>query len=102
MAVKILIKRKFKTDHLQDASSLVMKARYRAMRRPGYLSSETLSGLKDPSQVVVASLWESEEAWNGWKNSTERDEFETEMRKIQEGETVFEHYALGWQIDVES
>ena len=99
MAVKILIKRRFKVDQLQDASSLMMKTRYRAMRQPGYLSSETLTGLKDPGHVVVASLWETEKDWNSWRNSTEREEFETEMRKIQVGDTEFEQYILGWQID---
>ena len=97
MAVKILIKRRFHTDRLQDASSLIIKARYGAMRQHGYISSETLSDLKNPGMVVVASMWQSEADWNNWKNSPERAEFETEMGKIQEGETEFELYALGMQ-----
>jgi len=97
MAVKILIKRKFKTDRLQEAASLIIKARYGAMRQRGYISSETLSDLKNPGIVVVSSLWQTEKDWNSWKNSKEREEFETEMRKLQEGETEFELYALGMQ-----
>ena len=101
MAVKILIKRRFKADHLHDASRLMMKVRYRAMRESGYLSSETLTGLEDPGKVVVASLWETEKDWNNWKNNPEREEFSAEMRKIQEGETEYEHYVMGWQIEYE-
>ena len=99
MAVKILIKRKFKVDHLKEASSLIMKPRYSAMRQPGYLSSETLTDLKHPGNVVVASLWQTEDDWNSWSNSPERKEFEAEMGKIQEGGTEFEHYLLGWQFE---
>lgn len=101
MAVKIMIKRRFKADHLQTASSLMMKARYRATRQPGYLSSETLTGLKDPGRVVVASLWETEKDWNAWKDSPERKEFSAELHKIQEGETELEYYVPGWQIEYE-
>ena len=101
MAVKILIKRKFKVDDLQNASSLMMKARYQATRQPGYLSSETLSGLHNPGQVLVASLWETEKDWKSWENSAAREEFEAELRKIQQGETEFEHYVPGWQIEYE-
>ena len=97
MAVKILIKRKFKTDRLQDASSLIIKARYSAMRQRGYISSETLSDLENPGMIVVSSMWQTKADWNNWKNSPERAEFETEMGKLQDGETEFELYALGMQ-----
>ncbi len=100
MAVKILIKRRFKIDRIKDASSLIIKARYGAIRQPGYISSETLSDLKNPGTVVVASLWQTEKDWNSWKSSPQREEFETEMRKLQEGETEFELYALGMQLPV--
>ena len=99
MAVKILIKRRFNTDRLQEASSLIIKARYGAMRQRGYISSETLSDLKNPGLIVVCSMWQTETDWNSWKNSPERAEFETEMGKLQEGETEFELYALGMQLD---
>ena len=100
MAVKILIKRKFKVDKLKEATSLIIKARYAAMRQPGYISSETLSDLKNPGKVVVSSMWQTEKNWEKWKSSPERAEFETEMNKIQEGETEFEHYAMGMQLEV--
>ena len=99
MAVKILIKRRFEVENMKTASSLLMKTRYSATRQPGYLSSETLTGLNDPGRVVVASLWESEKDWNAWKDSVERKEFDVELHKIQEGETEFEYYVPGWQID---
>ena len=99
MAVKILIRRKFKVDQQKEASSLIMRTRYSAMRQPGYISSETLTDLKNPGNVLVSSMWQTEGDWNNWQNSPERGEFETEMRKIQEGETEIEHYLLGWQFE---
>jgi heme-degrading monooxygenase HmoA len=99
MAVKILIKRRFNTDRLQDAASLIIKARYGAMRQRGYISSETLSDLKNPGLIVVSSMWQTEADWNSWKDSPERAEFETEMGKLQEGDTEFELYALGMRLD---
>jgi heme-degrading monooxygenase HmoA len=98
MAVKILIKRKFNVDQLQDASTLLMKARYSAMRQPGYISSETLSDLNDRGKVTVVSMWQTEKDWHAWKDSPERAEFEMEMGKIQEGDTEFELYAMGMQL----
>jgi heme-degrading monooxygenase HmoA len=99
MAVKILIKRKFNIERLKDASQLIIKARYGAMRQPGYISSETLSDLQDSSRIVVVSMWQNIDDWHTWKDSPERGEFEAEMRKLQDGPTEFESYALGMQIE---
>jgi hypothetical protein len=51
MAVKILIKRKFKDGNMQAASRLVINNRSGAMKQPGYISSETLRSLDDKDQV---------------------------------------------------
>lgn len=52
MAVKVLIKRKIKDGKINDASKLLIKARYNAMGQPGYISSETLSGCDDSNNCV--------------------------------------------------
>ncbi len=99
MAIKVLIKRKFKTEHLKEASKLLFKTRYGAMNQTGYISSETLSDLDDPGKVVVVAMWQNSEDWKNWKNSVERAEFEAEMSKLQEGPTELETYALGMQLE---
>ena len=99
MAVKILIIRKFNAERIKEAAQLIIKARYAAMRQPGYISSETLSDLEDASRIVVSSMWRSIDDWNNWKSSSERDEFETEMKKLQVEPTKFEAFALGMQIE---
>ena len=95
MAVKILIKRKFKKGNMRAASRLVINNRKGAMRQPGYISSETLRSLDDTSQVIVVSMWENIEAWETWKNSETRMANEAEFKDYLVGQTEYEHYSLG-------
>ena len=71
MAVKVLIKRRFKEKFFKEIDDMIKKHRYGAMNQEGYISSETLWDAKDPFTVVVASNWRSLREWNIWKNSAE-------------------------------
>ena len=95
MAVKVLIKRKIKDNKLNEASKLLIKARYDAMGQQGYISSETLTDCDDPNNVVVISMWQKIENWNQWKNSELRSEIETEFEALLAGSTKYEYYNLG-------
>lgn len=99
MAVKILIKRKFKDGNMQAASRFLINTRTAAMKQPGYIASENLRSLDDKDQVVVVSMWESVEAWKAWRNSDERKACVEELRDYLVGEAQYEHYALGLQLD---
>jgi len=98
MAVKVLIKRKVKDGKLNEASKLLIKARYNAMGQQGYISSETLSGCDDPNNVVVISMWQRIENWNQWKNGDLRAENETAFEALLDGPTEYETYNLGLQL----
>jgi len=95
MAVKILIKRKFKDGNLRAASRLLINHRNGAMEQPGYISSETMQRLEDPNQITVVSMWEDIEAWEAWKKSDTRLANENEARDLLVGQTEYEHYSLG-------
>ena len=95
MAVKILIKRKFKDGNMQAASRLVINNRSGAMKQPGYISSETLRSLDDKDQVVVMSMWENIETWEAWKYCETRKLNEAEFKDYFVTETEYEHYSLG-------
>ena len=95
MAVKILIKRKLKDGKLNEASKLLIKARYNAMGQEGYISSETLSGCDDPNNVVIISMWQKIENWEQWKNSKLRAENETAFEALLDRPTEYETYILG-------
>jgi heme-degrading monooxygenase HmoA len=97
LAIKVLIKRRFKPEHLDMASKILIRARYAAMKMDGYIASETWRALHDPSWITVVSMWQSPEDWNRWYNSSQRREFTVEFEKIMsEGERI-EPYALGLQ-----
>jgi len=98
MAVKVLIKRKIKDGKLNEASKLLIKARYNAMGQSGYISSETLSGCDDQNNVVVVSMWQKIENWNQWEKSELRAENEAEFETLIDGPVEYETYNLGLQL----
>jgi len=99
MAVKILIKRKFKDGNMRAASRFLINTRTGAMKQPGYIASENWRNRDDKDQVVVVSMWETIEAWETWKNSEERKAYEAEIKDYYIGEAQYEHYSLGLQLD---
>lgn len=98
MAVKIVIKRKFKDGNMHAASRLLINNRNGAMQQPGYISSETLQSLSDPDQVVVVTMWQNIEDWNAWKTSDVRQANEAEFKDYLVGETEYEYYSLGLEM----
>ena len=98
MAIKVLIKRKIKDGKLNEASKLLIKARYNAMGQPGYISSETLSGCDDRNNVMVVSMWQKIEDWNQWQKSEVRAENESQFEPLLDGPVEYETYNLGLQL----
>ncbi len=95
MAIKVQITRDFKPGTLDQASRILIRARYQAMSMPGYIASETWSDLNDPHKVVVVSMWQSIDDWNKWQDSPQRGEFVTELGKIMMGGEHLAFFALG-------
>ena len=95
MAVKVFIKRKIKNGKLNEASKLLIKARYAAMGQQGYISSETLTECDDPNNVVVISMWQKLENWSQWKDTDLRSEIDAEFETLLDGSTKYEYYNLG-------
>ncbi|MBT8371228.1 MAG: antibiotic biosynthesis monooxygenase [Deltaproteobacteria bacterium] len=95
MAVKIIIKRKFKDGNMRAASRFLIENRKGAMKQPGYISSETLRSLDDKDQVVVVSMWENRDAWETWRISETRMKIKDEFKDYLVGQTGYEHYSLG-------
>jgi len=95
MAVKILIKRRFKEGHFNEINRMLKKVRYGAMDEDGYLSSETLWDHEDPFRVVVASNWRSLDDWKRWLSSPRRKADLDEFEKYLDGSTQYEVFDLG-------
>ena len=99
MAVKILIKRKFKEGELKSGCKLITQARYSAMDQKGYISSETLSNIEDPNELVVVSMWQNLDSWDRWAKSELRKDSEDEIQKILDSPTEYEKYNLGVELE---
>ena len=95
MAVKILIKRRFKEGYFNEINNMIKEVRYGAMEQKGYISSETLWDHEDPFRVVIASNWQSIENWRDWKNSDARKSKEEKFEEFLDGETTYEIFDLG-------
>jgi heme-degrading monooxygenase HmoA len=54
--------------------------RQEAIKKPGYVSGETLRDVNDPSRYVVISSWHSREHWDAWVNSEERSRADEQFR----------------------
>ena len=77
---------------------MLIQARNNAMQEKGYISSETLSNLKDPSEIVVLSTWQNHEDWTRYKNSSPRQDLEREFAGLIEGQTHTISYEMGLQM----
>ena len=97
MAIKVLIRRKFKEGTLGKASKLLIRARYGAMGMKGYISSETLSVFNNPTEVIVVSMWHTIADWRRWSDSPQRGEFWMEMQQLMEEPEKVEIFMLGME-----
>lgn len=95
MSVKILIKRRFKAEKVQDASSMLIKARTNAMGNKGYISTETLVNYDDPQSVLIISMWQTKEDWDAYKESDMRKEHEEQHSQLFEGSASYEVFRVG-------
>ena len=95
MSVKILIRRKFKKDALNDASAMLIKARTNAMGNKGYISTETLVNYHDPQSILIISMWQSKEDWDHYRESDARKEHEEKFSRLFEGSTEYEIFNIG-------
>ncbi|NNG01501.1 MAG: antibiotic biosynthesis monooxygenase [Desulfobacteraceae bacterium] len=95
MAVKVLIKRRFKEGFFKEIDNMIKKVRYGAMDQQGYISSETLWDHEDPFRVVIASTWRTIEDWKRWQYSEERRKNEDDFEYFLDGTTHFEVFDLG-------
>ncbi|MBT8360960.1 MAG: hypothetical protein HKP41_18265 [Desulfobacterales bacterium] len=95
MAVKILIRRKFKPGTLKAAHAMLVQARKNAMSQKGYIQSETLTNREDPNLVLVLSMWKSKKAWDDYKKTAARKENERKHSAMLEGKTEYEVFDMG-------
>jgi heme-degrading monooxygenase HmoA len=94
MLVKVLIKRQFKMENLDEVITLLKKFRADALDQPGYLCGETLIADGEPEKMMVISTWQSIDDWNNWKASKTRIENDAMLKIFQEQPTEYTVYRL--------
>ena len=95
MAVKVIIKRRFREGKAKEVFALLKKFRAEAMDQDGYITGETLIGFDDPQNVLVIATWQSIDNWLKWKEDSGRKAKETVLQQYLEGTTEYEVYILG-------
>ena len=90
MAVKVIIKRKFKIDNPEELIPLLTELRIRAKEQFGYISGETLRSLDNPEDYLVFSKWETADDWKKWLHSKERRDIQGEVDSLIGEKTFYE------------
>jgi len=95
MAIKVLIKRKFKPENLDEVRALLKKFRSDAITHEGYISGETLSAVGTPEIKTIISCWQTLVDWERWRESRQRQENEAMLEIYQQSPTEYEIYQSG-------
>ena len=95
MAVKVLIKRRFKEGKAKEVFALLNKFRAEAMSQTGYITGESLINIDDPQKILVISTWQSIENWLKWKEDPARKANEAKLQQYLEDPTEHETYVFG-------
>ncbi|MDA0988495.1 MAG: sugar biosynthesis protein [Chloroflexi bacterium] len=72
MTIKVTMTRQVTPGLAYELYELLVELRSRALKRPGYLSGETLVLASDPGFHMVISNWSSLREWRDWESHTER------------------------------
>jgi quinol monooxygenase YgiN len=84
MAVRILITRKFKQKHIEEAYRLLLELRSLVTLRQGYISGETLISADDPHEILVISTWTNVKKWEDWVQTEKRNEYNRKLAPLLE------------------
>ena len=82
MAIKVMLKRVPKSGAWLELNEILVELRMLAMRRPGYVSGETLLSATDQGTTLVISQWISINAWQEFAASPGRMELLDRMRPL--------------------
>lgn len=82
MAVRVLLKRRFKKDSVRQGFKLLNELRGYVTIQPGYISGETLISSDDSDQLLVISSWTGRKKWHDWEMNPKRKEFSERMKDL--------------------
>ena len=80
--VRVIIERYCRRGAELELVKLLLELRMMAMRQPGYVSSETLKLLGDPSLWLVISTWMGADLWQAWEADPERRKISSKIEPL--------------------
>ena len=84
MAIKVLLRRKFKKGVVEEAYKLIMRLRAATTLMPGYISGQTIISAEDPNTLLVISTWTGKSRWEDWRATETRKEFAKKIAELLE------------------
>lgn len=78
--IRVIIDRKSK-DVLR-LLPLLRELRTEAMKRPGYISGETMVNANDRSNIMVISNWDSLKDWKAWQKLKWQTDLERKIESL--------------------
>jgi len=87
--IRVIIEREIAEGLEQFYQSAIVDLLGVMASAPGYLSGESLVEIHRPNRYVVITRWSSEEAWQSWFYSSERQELLSAIRPfLQQDEKI--------------
>ena len=90
--LKAIIKRTVPACNEKEMVGLITQMRVMAANQSGYISGETLRSTENPEQLMVISIWNSEDDWKSWLASDDRKAIQAKIDALSGTETVYETY----------
>ena len=87
--IRVIIEREIAEGLEQFYESAIADLLDVMVNAPGYLSGESLVEIHRPNRYVVVTRWASEEAWNRWFVSSERQQLASAIRPFLQSEEKF-------------
>ena len=82
MGVKIISKRKVTKENEEAIMPLIIQLRKLAKVQPGFEYEETWRHLDHPDEYLVVREWESEDDWQKWHSSEQRNEVQERIEAL--------------------
>jgi quinol monooxygenase YgiN len=98
MAIKVLVRRKFKKGDVEAAYKLLMQLRAAATLMPGFISGETIISAEEPNTLLVISTWTGKRRWEDWRATETRKEFAKKIAELLETSEQSEFFYAGERI----
>ena len=65
----VIVEIELRTKDVLKILHSLRELRIEVMKQPGYVSSNTLVGVEDPTLISIVTIWQSDKDWKTWEKS---------------------------------